>query len=283
MKREVDRSDRGLKEISQPRLNGLAPRVLPFSGSQLGGEITGSSRLPVSSAGARNSGGATGRLPATQDQVGVASGSVLVLGAGGHAKVVIELLRSSGHKVLGLLDADTQQRCVLGAWVLGNDEMLKQQEAGEVTRAFVAIGDNHVRAHLGARLKEMGYALVNAISPYASISPSARIGEGVAVMGGAVINAEADIGDFAIVNTGAVVEHDCVLEPACHLGPRVALAGGVKVGAGAFLGVGVSVIPGVVIGSGSIVGAGAAVVSDIPAGVMAWGVPARVGRKLGCA
>jgi UDP-perosamine 4-acetyltransferase len=208
-------------------------------------------------------------------------GPVIILGAGGHAKVVIELLRGSGYSVAGLLDADTTQRSVLGAPVLGDDTMLAKLRAEGITCAFVAIGDNSLRAGLGSMLNRMDFALVNAISLAASISPSARIGEGVAIMAGSVINAEAWIGDFTIVNTGAVVDHDCVLDTACHLGPRAALAGGVTVGREAFLGVGVSATPKVSIGAGSLVGAGAAVVCDIPPGVLAIGVPARVVGKCG--
>ena len=117
---------------------------------------------------------------------------------------------------------------------------------------------------------------VPASSTSAVISASATLGRGVAVMAGAVINAESQIGDLAIVNTGAVVDHDCRLGAACHLGPAAALAGGVSLGERAFLGVGARTIPGVTIGADSVVGAGGVVARDLPDGVLAIGVPAKI-------
>lgn len=202
-------------------------------------------------------------------------GPVVVLGAGGHAKVVLEVLREAGETVVGLTDADPAPRAVLGAPVLGTDAALPDVLARGCRRAFVALGDNAVRRRVAEQAMALGFELASAISPRAVVSPSARLGRGVAVMAGAVINADAEIGDLAIVNTGAVVEHDCRLGAAAHLGPRAALAGGVVVGEGAFLGVGASVIPGVTIGAAAVVGAGACVVRDVPEGARIAGVPAR--------
>ncbi len=201
---------------------------------------------------------------------------VVILGAGGHAKVVIELMRAQGRAIAGLTDADPSPRVVLGVPVLGDDRALPDLRAEGVGHAFVAIGDNAARQAAARTAVELGFILVNAVSPAAAISPSARLGHGVAVMAGAVINAEAFIGDLAIVNSGAVVDHDCHLEPGCHVGPGAALAGGVRLGAGVLIGVGASVTPGCAIGARTIVGAGACVVGDLPADVVAIGVPARV-------
>lgn len=201
---------------------------------------------------------------------------VVVLGAGGHAKVVIELLRASGHEVFGVLDADPTPRTVVGAHVIGDDSKLGDLKAQGVTRAFIAIGDNGLRLRLGRKAQRAGFELVNAISPVARVSPSARLGVGIAIMAGAVINAETDLGDLAIINTGAVIDHDGIIGEAAHIAPGCALAGDVTVGQRAFLGVGTSVIPGRRIGDDVVVGAGACVVHDIPAGALAMGVPARV-------
>lgn len=206
----------------------------------------------------------------------MSQGPVVVLGAGGHAKVVIELLRAGGHEVFGVLDADPTPRAVVGAQVIGDDSKLDELKAQGVARAFIAIGDNGLRLRLGRKAQKAGFELVNAISPAACVSPSARLGVGIAIMAGAVINAETDLGDLAIINTGAVVDHDGIIGEAAHIAPGCALAGDVTVGQRAFLGVGTSVIPGRRIGDDVVIGAGACVVHDIPAGTLAMGVPARV-------
>ncbi len=201
---------------------------------------------------------------------------VVIVGGGGHAKVVIESLRAAGQTIAAVIDADPTPRLVAGAPVVGDDSALAGLRGQGLTQAFVAIGDNRLRARLAQGLRDQGFELVNAIHPSAVISPSARLGLGVAVMAGAVINAESEISDLAIINTSAVVDHDCRLGTACHLGPASALAGGVSLGERTFLGVGARVIPNIAIGSDAIVGAGAVVVRDLADGVVAFGVPARI-------
>ena len=201
---------------------------------------------------------------------------VVIVGGGGHAKVVIESLRAAGKTVAAVIDVDSTPRNVAGVPVIGDDSALPGLRDQGLDEAFVAIGDNRLRARLAQGLIEQGFALVNAIHPSAVISPSARLGHGVAVMAGAVINAEVQIGDLAIINTGAVIDHDCHLGAACHLGPASALAGGVSLGARSFLGVGTRVIPNMTIGADVVVGAGAVVVRDLPDAVVAFGVPAKI-------
>lgn len=208
----------------------------------------------------------------------MADGPVVILGAGGHAKVVVELLRASGQTIVGLLDADPTPRQVLGVEVLGDDLCLIDLRRDGVARAFVALGDNRRRAEVGRRLGELGFDLVNAISPQAIVSPSVRLGAGVAIMAGAVINAEGRIDDLAIVNTGAVIDHDAWIGEAAHVAPGSALAGNVTVGRRAFLGIGCSVVPGVSIGDDAVIGAGACVLRDVAAETTAVGVPAQPRR-----
>ena len=207
-------------------------------------------------------------------------GAVVVIGAGGHAKVVIELLRLGGQEVAGVLDADPTPRTVVGAPVIGSDDDLARLRAEGLAHAFVALGGNALRARIGAGVRAQGFTLVNAVHPGAAISPSVRLGEGIAVMAGACLNAETRVGDLAIVNTGASVDHDGDLGEACHVAPGCALAGNVTVGARAFLGVGCAAVPGITIGDETTVGAGSVIVRDLPAGVLAMGAPARVVRSL---
>ncbi|MDF3081842.1 acetyltransferase [Burkholderia sola] len=200
---------------------------------------------------------------------------IVVVGAGGHAKVCIELLHAAGERVAYCIGgADSPEKC-LGVPVLKGDENLETLRREGYARVFIAIGANKLRDRLATLALHHGYTLVNAISPLATISPSATIGSGVAIMAGAVINAEANIGDLSIVNTGATIDHDCRIGRAVHVAPQSALAGNVVVGNYTFLGIGTKVIPEIVIGERAIIGAGGVVVSDISDGCTAVGVPAK--------
>jgi UDP-perosamine 4-acetyltransferase len=200
---------------------------------------------------------------------------VIVVGAGGHAKVCIESLRGMGEQVdFCVGDAQSQSVCV-GVPVLSGDEHLERLHAEGYRRAFIAIGSNRLRERLADLAIAQGYELVNAISQHAVISPSVKLGTGIAVMSGAIINAEASIDSLAIINTGACVDHDCKIGKAAHVAPQCGLAGNVSVGSKSFLGIGSRVIPEISIGSGVMVGAGSVVITDISDDQTVVGVPAR--------
>lgn len=202
--------------------------------------------------------------------------SVIVLGAGGHAKVVIEILRAAGHQVSYCVGGEDSPPECMGVPVLhGDDHLFRLRDAG-YSLVFPAIGSNTVRERAAAHATQIGYALVNAISPYAMVSPSLVLGKGIAIMSGVVINAQCQIDDLAIINTGATVDHDCHIGFCAHVAPQCALAGNVKVRKGAFLGIGTKVIPDITIGSNSIIGAGGVVISDIPSSTTALGHPAKI-------
>lgn len=206
--------------------------------------------------------------------------AVLVLGAGGHAKVVIELLVAAGHSVgYCIAQPGSPPRC-LHVEVLTGDGHLQRLYAQGYRLAFPAVGANAIRERIAKEAVGLGYRLANAISPRAMVSPSAVLGQGIAIMGGVVINAAARIDDLAIINTGATVDHDCHIGTAAHVAPRCALAGNVTVGQQVFLGIGTVVIPDITIGDHAILGAGSMVISDIPPATLAFGHPARpVNRK----
>jgi UDP-perosamine 4-acetyltransferase len=202
---------------------------------------------------------------------------VVLLGGGGHAKVIVELFRAAGcYEVAGCASKDPAAALALGIPVLGDDSRLPAIHASGVRHAFVAIGDNRRRRRLSEEVSRIGFTLVNAISPGAILSPSVRLGAGVAVMAGVVINACSRIGNGCILNTGATVDHDCVIGNWAHIAPGTNLAGCVSVGEGAFLGVGSRAIPKISIGEWATVGAGAVVIRDLPPDVTAVGVPARI-------
>jgi len=211
---------------------------------------------------------------------------VIGIGAGGHAKVVMEILALlPGHEVAGLLDAD--QRLwgteVLGVEVLGADDRLPELRRDGVTHAFIGLGGvgaTGPRRALYETARRHGFEIVRAVHPLSVVSPSAEIGDGPTIMAGAVVNACARLGENVIVNTGAVVEHDCVVGAHVHLATGALLASTVRVGEGAHIGVGASVRQCLSIGADSVVGAGAVVVKDVPPGVIVTGVPARALRRV---
>lgn len=201
---------------------------------------------------------------------------IVVIGAGGHAKVCVEILRAMGESVAYCVsDRGGPAECA-GVPVLYGDEHIQRLWNDGYKAAFIALGSNSLRERLAKTVLEQGFRIVNAISPAATLSPSARLGLGVAIMAGAVVNAEALIADLAIVNTGATIDHDCHIGRAAHIAPQCALAGCVTIGAGSFLGIGCKVVPQMSIGENVVLGAGSVVISDIPAMVTAVGVPARI-------
>jgi len=204
---------------------------------------------------------------------------VILVGASGHAKVVIEILRESRFEVAFCIGNDPTVLECMAVPVLHGDETLNELFARGYRRAFIGIGENATRKRLAEMATRIGFSLVSAISERSVISPTARLGEGIAIMPGAIVNADTVVGSLSIINTGATVDHDCVIQECVHIGPGCALAGNVTVGEGAFLGVGCSVIPGKRIGRGTVVGAGSVIVSDLPGGIKAVGAPARQMRK----
>lgn len=200
---------------------------------------------------------------------------VVVIGAGGHAKVVIECLRHQGWNVVGCTDADPSPRDCAGAPVLGSDELLPKLKAEGVGHAFCALGGNALRERIYRSLIAQGFELPVVIGPGANASPSARIGPGSILMPGASVNVESVIGAAVIINTNASVDHDARLSDAVHIGPGAALAGEVTVGARTFVATGSAVIPRITIGHDVIIGAGSVVIRDIGDNLIAYGNPAR--------
>lgn len=198
---------------------------------------------------------------------------VLLIGAGGHAKVIADLFFEAGVELAGCLSPRGSSQLREVPW-LGDDAALEYFNP-EQYRIHVAIGSNRLRRELTLRIRKAGFKAASAISSRAVISRHARIGAGVAIMAGTVVNSDAYIQAGAIVNTSASVDHDCNIGEFAHLAPGCHLAGTITVGEGAFLGTGASVIPGITIGSWAIIGAGSVVISNIQDNVTAVGVPAR--------
>ena len=203
---------------------------------------------------------------------------LIVFGAGGHAKVVIDTVERQGsYEIAGLLDDDIQLKGsrFFGYEVLGTRAALPELRSRNLHVAIVAIGDNRARAAVAAFLAQQGWRFATAIHPGASIGRGAEIGPGSVVMAGCVVNADAHLGAHAIINTGATIDHDCQIADSVHIAPGCHLCGGVQVGQSSLLGAGTTVTPGIHIGSNVVVGAGSAVIHDVADEAKVSGVPAR--------
>jgi len=203
--------------------------------------------------------------------------ALILLGSGGHAKVVIDIVEDVGaFEIVGIVSADGTRQTVLGYPILGGDDVLVGlAEQGSVS-AFVAIGDNKVRARLLRKIRSLDFSVPSIISSKAVVSPRARLGSGVAIMPGAVINANTLIEDGVIVNTSASIDHDCMLGQFVHIAPGAHLAGGIVIGEGAFVGAGSTVVRTATVGAWSVVGAGATVIRSVPDHAVVVGSPARL-------
>ena len=203
-------------------------------------------------------------------------GGIAVIGAGGHAKVVVATLQAVGLGPLLVLDDDPARwgSALLGVEVAGPVASLADRG---LERAVLAIGDNRTRQRLAESLGPARW--VTAIHPETTVHPSARIGEGSVVFAGVVVQPDVVVGAHAILNTGSTADHDTRIGDFAHVAPGAHLAGGVEVGAGAFLGIGSCAVPGARIGAWATVGAGGVVISEVAAGETVVGVPARPRKR----
>jgi sugar O-acyltransferase (sialic acid O-acetyltransferase NeuD family) len=204
---------------------------------------------------------------------------VVGIGAGGHAKVVLDIVRLiDAYQVIGLLDPGCVGSFVGNVPVLGGDELLPRMRVDGIEFAFIGIGtvgDNNLRIKLFEKVQSAGFTFIKAIHPSAILAANVKLGQGITIMAGVIINTDTRIGDNVIINTGAIMEHDCDIASHVHISPGAVLCGGVRVGRGAHVGAGATIRQGITIGAGAIVGAGAAVVKDVQSGVVVVGVPAR--------
>jgi sugar O-acyltransferase (sialic acid O-acetyltransferase NeuD family) len=206
---------------------------------------------------------------------------VLLLGAGGHAAVVVEALRAQGVEPFGLLDAreDLHGTSVLGVAILGGDANLANLKSEGVTHFVVTVGSvraSTVRQHLFEQAIATGFIPCTVTHPTALLSPSAVIEQGATVLARSVVNAGARVGANAIINTAAIVEHGCVVGAHAHVATGAILASGVHIGEGAHIGAGAVVRQLTHVGAGATVGAGAVVIETVGDGNLVIGVPARV-------
>ncbi|MFJ5717813.1 acetyltransferase [Neobacillus sp. NPDC093127] len=204
---------------------------------------------------------------------------VIVFGASGHANVIIDILeKQKKYQVLGIF-VDTSGMIntkVMGYPVLGNIS-----EFYGSTKGVIAIGDNFGRKLVAKKIKEINpdFQFITAIHPSAIIGKNVEIGEGTVVVGGAIINPNTNIGEHCIINTKSAIDHDVRVGNFSTVAPGVTIGGNVVIGALSTISMGVNIIQKINIGNCTLIGAGSTVIKDIPDGVLAYGLPAKVIRK----
>ena len=202
---------------------------------------------------------------------------IVVLGSGGHAKVVIDVVRSAAmFTVAGCVAPKGQEGAIEGVPILGDDSILPSLVDSGIKHAVVAIGDNNLRLRLGEKIEALGLSLPPLVSPRAYVAASAALGAGTIIMPHAIVHPCACVGRLCVVNTTAIVEHDCILGDGVHVAPRSVLCGSVRVGDRSFVGAGSTVIPNVQIGSDVLLGAGSVATRDCVSPGTYLGTPARL-------
>jgi sugar O-acyltransferase (sialic acid O-acetyltransferase NeuD family) len=209
---------------------------------------------------------------------------VIVWGAGGHGKVIVDaLLASESCTVVGILDDDKTKAGtnVLGVPVSYSSGSLQTlRQTLNFNRVAIGIGDNYIRNDKFQQVKACGLEPMNVIHPSSHISRFVELGIGVTILAGAVVNPGTVIEDNVCVNTAASIDHDNYLEASCHIFPNATLTGGVRVGRFAYLGSGAIVAPNLVVHQFSQVGAGAVVLKNVAEGTLVAGVPAiEIGKQ----
>ncbi len=202
----------------------------------------------------------------------------ILVGGGGHARVLLELLRLREQHVLGVTEQDLSSFTGLADLpTLGGDDIILGHPPDSVllVNCLGSVASTRARRQLYERFSDLGYRFATLVHPSAWVSPSAVLGQGAQVMAGAIIQVGVVIGDNVIINTGAIVDHDSAVGGHAHICPGVVLSGGVEVGVGAHVGVGARVIQGLGIGSNALVAAGAVVIRDVTDGATVQGIPAR--------
>jgi sugar O-acyltransferase (sialic acid O-acetyltransferase NeuD family) len=205
---------------------------------------------------------------------------IIVLGGGGHARVLIDVLLLQRRDLLGYTDVVKAGKRNVDLPHLGDDSAVLENDPENLTlvNGLGSIGPSTSRKKLYEHFLERGYRFETVVHPSATIASDVRLGEGVQIMAGAVVQTGTHLGANSIVNTGALVDHDCEIGAHVHIAPGVVLSGNVRIGEGAHVGTGAILIQGVTVGTQSIIGAGTVVLKNVPPRVTFVGVPGRILR-----
>ena len=208
---------------------------------------------------------------------------ILLMGASGHARVIIDMVQRTGHdEIVGLVnDGSRDDPELCGYPILGALHDLRRLACElRVDRVIAAVGDNWSRGQVVKRAHESlaDIQFVTVAHPSTQIARCVEIGGGTALMAGVVVNSGTRIGKHCVVNTKASIDHDCVVGDFASIAPGATLGGNVRIGEFSAVSLGANVIHGITVGAHTVIGAGAVVVNDVPSNSIAYGVPARVVR-----
>jgi len=210
----------------------------------------------------------------------MAKKKIVLIGGGGHCKVVISILKKlDNFEIAGIVDNYKSESFISGIKIIGTDDDLKDIYKSGIHNALITVGsikDNTKRNRLFNMARESGYKFPVIISPEAIVDKSVRMDEGTVIMPGSIINIDSSIGKNCIINTSAIIEHDCKIGNHCHIAPCAHISGAVNIGELSFIGIGVTIIQGIKIGKNVTIGAGSVVIKDIPVNVIAVGNPAKI-------
>lgn len=204
---------------------------------------------------------------------------IVILGAGGHGKVILDACLSSDRTVKGFLDMDVHADGPFGYPILGPDDLLQDRAFRESVDVIVGSGLPKIHRKITHAAAELGASFATIAHASAILSQEAELSPGCFVNAGVVINAGTVIGDHCIINTRASIDHDCQLSSFVNVAPGVVMAGGVTCGNGVFIGAGAVICPQVTLGENVVVAAGAVVTTDISPGQTVGGIPAKPMEK----
>ena len=206
---------------------------------------------------------------------------IIVFGAGGHAKAVIDVIEKAGlYEITGILDSYKTPGSVMYGYEILGDEQVIANRGEQINGGIIAIGDNYIRSQVVSRMTSLypDFSFISAVHPSASVAKGAIIGQGSVIMAGAVIGSDTIIGNHSILYSKASVDHDSTLGEFVTLAPNTATGGDVHIGAYSVISIGANVIHSRVIGEHTVIGAGSTVISDLPGYCVAYGTPARMIR-----
>jgi sugar O-acyltransferase (sialic acid O-acetyltransferase NeuD family) len=205
---------------------------------------------------------------------------VILLGAGGHASVLIDTLQQSGQDIMGITDPDKTLwgQEFMGVDILGDDDKILEIHPDRVSlvNALGGVRNTKARRNLFELWKNRGHSFAWVIHPKAILAPGLTRAEGVQILAGAIVNPNTVVGVNTIVNTGATLEHDCVVGDHVHIAPGATIAGNVSIGSGTHVGLGSTIIQGITVGDNCLIAAGAVVIQSVPAGSTVMGVPGKI-------